>query len=182
MDTNTWILLCIYIINQSWEQHSSKRTINIYLKREWTDYTEIHLPKWNYVRNQRHQRNTWRYFPINQKLIQLYQQAEPILMDKCKYGTYHTGYFHGVSNNNISLITCKYNIVITSKLQSYVLHWYHIYLLHSEIDKMEAIIFHRLHWTRIRYAVRKDVTNCDTFQRTKIPKKKYGKLPDKLAE
>ena len=39
-----------------------------------------------------------------------------------------------------------------------------------------------MHWTDMRYAVWKEVTNCDTCQRTKRSKEKYGKLPAKLAE
>ena len=37
-------------------------------------------------------------FPINLILIAKYQQQEPIIRDKCKYGTYHKGYFRGGSN------------------------------------------------------------------------------------
>ena len=66
---------------------------------------------------------------------------EPIIRDKFKDGTYHKGSFCGGSNIDLSLITCKDKIVIMSILQSYVLHWYHTYLLYSGMDRMEAIIF-----------------------------------------
>ena len=46
---------------------------------------------------------------------------------------------------------------------------------------MEAIICQRLYWPNIIDAIRKEVYNCDTCQRTKLSNKKYGKLPDKLA-
>ena len=55
-------------------------------------------------------------------------------MTKYKNGTYHKGYFHGGSNDDLSLITCKDKIVIPSKIQSYALHWYHTYLLHPGMD------------------------------------------------
>ena len=90
--------------------------------------------------------------------------------------------FPGCSNIDINLITCKDKIVITSKLQSYVVHWYHMYLLRPRTDITETIICQHLYWPDIRYAVRKEVTNCDTWQRTKRSNKKYGKLPGKLAE
>ena len=61
-------------------------------------------------------------FPINLKLIQLYQQLEPSITSKNKYGTYHKGYFCGVSNTDLKLITCKDNIIIPSIFQSYVIH------------------------------------------------------------
>ena len=69
-------------------------------------------------------------FPINIKLIQKYQRLEPSIIVKYKNGTYHKVNFHGVINIDLNLITCADKIVIPSILQSYVLHWYHTYLLH----------------------------------------------------
>ena len=103
-------------------------------------------------------------------------------MDKYKNGTYHDGSFCGGSNDNISLIMCKDKIGIPLKIQIYVLHWYYAYILHPGIDRTEGMIFQHLYWFDIRYAVRKEVTNCDTCQRTKRSNKKYGKLPAKLPE
>ena len=88
---------------------------------------------------------------------------------KYKDGTYHKGYFRGVSNIDLKLITCKDKIVIPSKLQSYVLHWYHKYLLHTGMDRTEAMICQHFYWPDIRDAVQEEVTNCDTCQRTKQP-------------
>ena len=69
-------------------------------------------------------------FPINLRLIQRHQWAEPSLTAKNKGGKYQKGYFREGSNKNLSLITHEDKIVITSKIQGYVLHWYHTYLLH----------------------------------------------------
>ena len=44
--------------------------------------------------------------------------------------TYHEGSFCGVINIYPNLIMCEYNIFILSIIQRYVLHWYHMYLLH----------------------------------------------------
>ena len=99
-----------------------------------------------------------------------------------KNGTYHKGYSHGVSNGDLKLIMCKDKIVIPSKLQSYVLHWYYTYLLHPVMDITEAMIRQHFYWPDIRDDVRKEVTNFDTCQRTKQSNKKYGKLPAKLDE
>ena len=41
------------------------------------------------------------------------------------------------------------------------------------------MICQNIYWPGIRYAVRKEVTNCDTFQHTKPSNIKYGKLPVK---
>ena len=107
---------------------------------------------------------------------------EPIIRAKCKDGTCHKGSLRGGSNIDFNLITCKDKIVVPSKLQSYVLHWYHMYLLHPRMDRTELMVCQHFYWLNIRDAVRKEVNNCDTFQHKKLSNKKYGTFPDKLAE
>ena len=46
-------------------------------------------------------------FHINLKLIQRYQQAEPIIIDKYKSGMYHKGYFCGGGNIYLNIIMCE---------------------------------------------------------------------------
>ena len=94
-------------------------------------------------------------FPINLKLIKTYQWSEPIILAKYKNGTYHKGSFCGDSKIYLKLIMCKDNIVILSKLQSYVLHWYHTYILHTGMDITEAMIFQHLYWPDVRDVVSK---------------------------
>ena len=105
-------------------------------------------------------------FPINLKLIQKYQRLELSIIAKYKYGLYHKDSFCGGINSDINLITCKDKIVILSKLQSYVLHWYHTYLLHPGMDRAEAMVCQHLYWPDIIDAVRMELINCDTCQRT----------------
>ena len=88
-------------------------------------------------------------------------------MDKCKDGTYHKGYFLGGINVDLNIIACEDKIVISSIIQSYVLYWYHTYILCPDMDRTEAIIFQHLYWTSKIEALQKEVTNCDTFQYTK---------------
>ena len=71
----------------------------------------------------------------------------------------------GGNNIDHTLITCEDKIVIPSKLQGYVLHWYHKYLLHPGMDTTEAMIRQHLYWPYKRDADRKEVINCDTCQR-----------------
>ena len=61
-------------------------------------------------------------FTINLILIGQYQQKYPRLKAKYTTGMYQRGSFCGGSNIYLNLITCKDNIFIMSKLQSYVLH------------------------------------------------------------
>ena len=77
-------------------------------------------------------------------MIQKSQQEEPIITAKYKYGKYHKGYLRGDINIDINLITCKDKIVIMSKLQSYVVHWHHTYILHTGMDRTEVVICQHL--------------------------------------
>ena len=76
-------------------------------------------------------------------------------MDKYKDSTYHKSYFCGGSNIDINLIMCEDKIVITSIIQSYVLHWYHKHLFHTGMDIMEAMICQKIYRPGIIDAVRK---------------------------
>ena len=75
-------------------------------------------------------------FPINLIMIKK-QREEPSITAKYKDGTYHKGYFCGGSNIDLNLITSKDRIFIASKIQSYVVHCYHAYLLHPGMDSVE---------------------------------------------
>ena len=79
-------------------------------------------------------------FLINLKLIQKYQQLEPSITAKYKDHTYQKGSFLGGSNTDLKIIMCKYNILIPSILQIYVVYWYHTYLLHPGMDRTEEMI------------------------------------------
>ena len=103
-------------------------------------------------------------------------------MAKYKTVTYKKGSFCGGINMNLNLITCEDKSIILSIIQSYVLDWYHIYLLHPEMYITESTILQRLYWPSIGNSVRKEVTNCDTCQHTKESKIKYGKSPAKESE
>ena len=76
--------------------------------------------------------------------------------------------FCGGSDIIFHLKACKDNIVLMVMLQIYVLHWYHAYLLHPGLDKMDAIIRKYLYWPEIKKYFRLEVSNGDTCQRTKI--------------
>ena len=95
--------------------------------------------------------------------------------------TYHKYSFRGGSNINIIIITCDDNIVIPSILQSYVLHWYHTYLLHPLMNRTEVTIHQNLYWPGMIYAVCKEVKCFDTCQCSKRSNIKYSKLPAKEA-
>ena len=95
---------------------------------------------------------------------------------------YQTCSFIGGINIYLDLIMCEDNIFMMSILQSCVLHWYHRYLLYLVMDITEAISFQHFYCPGIRDAVQKEVTNCDTWQRTKRSNIKDWKWPAKEAE
>ena len=103
-------------------------------------------------------------------------------MAKYEDGMYHKGSSDGAINIHNNLITCEDNLLILSKIQSYVLNCYHKYILRPLMNPMEVMICQHFYWIGIRNAVQKEVTNCDTCQHTKQSNKKYGKLQAKLAE
>ena len=72
--------------------------------------------------------------PINLKLKEQHQRKYPSLRAKYKQGTYYVGSFRRGSYKYINLITCEDNIVTLAILQSCVLHWYRMYLLHPGMD------------------------------------------------
>ena len=45
---------------------------------------------------------------------------------------------------------CKDNIFLMVMLHIYVSHWYHMYLLHPGLDKMDAIIRKYFYWPEIK--------------------------------
>ena len=120
-------------------------------------------------------------FRITLKFVQRYQQSYPTLMDKYNNDMYHKASFCGGINDNLSLIACMDKTAIPSIHQSYVLHWYHTYLLHPVLDRTETMIWQHLYWPNIRYAIRKKV-KIVTFVNLQKDQIKYGKLPAKLSE
>ena len=96
-------------------------------------------------------------FPLSFKILDRYQQEEPILTGKLKCA----GYKKGSScrgQNTIKLVTFNNKIVIPQLLHRYVVKWYRMYLLHPVLGKMEMIIFEHFYWPAIRDALLKEVT------------------------
>ena len=88
-------------------------------------------------------------FTLKFKLIDLYKRDDPFLIEKLKYTKYQKGYFCR-SCNTIKLATYKEKIDIPQKLKNYIVKWYHTYLLHSVLYRMEKMILQHLYWSGIR--------------------------------
>ena len=57
-----------------------------------------------------------------------------------------------------------------------------MYILLTGIYRIREIIHQHLYWPITRPAIRKEVKNDNTCQRTKLSNTKYGKLPAKEAD
>ena len=82
----------------------------------------------------------------------------------------------------LNLITGEDKIVIPSIIKSCILHWFHTYLRHPVLYRMEVMIWEHCTGQVFRKSVQKEVTKCDTCQRTKRSNKKYVILPSKEAK
>jgi hypothetical protein len=80
------------------------------------------------------------------------------------------------------VITYEKKIYIPQYLRKRIVWWYHTYLQHPGITRMEATLIQNLIWTNIRKDVEAAVKNCHECQIGKKVRKKYGELPEKLAE
>ena len=67
-------------------------------------------------------------------------------------------------------------------MQSRVVQWYHHYLQHPGANRLEETLVAVMYWPGMRYRIRKYVKSCNRCQKNKSRKRKYGKLPPKIAE
>ena len=81
-----------------------------------------------------------------------------------------------------SLITFQDKIVVPSTLQGRILAWYHEYLAHPGMTRLEATLRATLIWPDMRKDVERFVRTCRKCQFNKKQRKKYGLLPLKKAE
>ena len=67
-------------------------------------------------------------------------------------------------------------------MQSHIVQWYHHYLQHPGANRLKDTIVAVMYWPGMRYCIRKYVISCNRCQKGKSRKRKYGKLPPKMAE
>ena len=121
-------------------------------------------------------------YPLTYKIIDQYQQQDPILKKTIKQSTMYTLEPFRGGGKDRQLICYKGKIVIPTILRSRVLTWYHEYLCHPGIVRTLATISQHLYWPNMKRDVINHVGACDRCQRLKKQKKKYGHLPEKIAE
>jgi hypothetical protein len=80
------------------------------------------------------------------------------------------------------VITYEKKMCIPQSLRKRIMWWYHTYLQHPGITRMEATLRQNLTWLNVRKVVEAAVRNCHERQIGKKVRKKYGEIPEKLAE
>ena len=76
----------------------------------------------------------------------------------------------------------KSRLVIPRTLRRKVITWYHHYLMHPGHTRLEDTIAATMYWRTMRTDIRRHVKACPSYQKGKKRRRKYGKLPPKLAE
>jgi hypothetical protein len=122
-------------------------------------------------------------YPLEYRVIDRYQQRDRALLAKLKQNA--SGYavkpFCGGGKQR--LLICKHDkIVIPKPLRQRVISWYHETLCHPGINRTEETISQHLWWPKMRDDITNHVSTCPTCQKNKKQRKKYGHLPEKIAE
>jgi hypothetical protein len=82
----------------------------------------------------------------------------------------------------VELITRHKLIVIPKTLQNRIVAWYHHYLAHPGMTRLEATLRETMTWHNMRKDILSHVRTCPQCQKYKKVRPKYGKLPEKKAE
>ena len=120
-------------------------------------------------------------FPLSYRIIEREQAKDKQLGKNLSNTVYRVKTFRGGGKTR-TLICYSEKIAVPRTLQRKVIEWYHDNLCHPGHTRTEATIRQHFHWPTLREDVRKYCATCDVCQRTKKNKKKYGTLPEKVAE
>jgi hypothetical protein len=80
-----------------------------------------------------------------------------------------------------TVITYDNNIYIPQSLRKRIVWWYHTYLQHPGITRMEANLRQNLTWPNLKKDVEAAVKNLHECQIGKKVKNKYGDLSEKMV-
>ena len=76
----------------------------------------------------------------------------------------------------------QHKLVIPGALRKRALQWYHHYLQHPGVTRLEETLAQVLWWPKMREHARRFVKGCKACQKGKGKARKYGHVPAKLAE
>jgi transposase InsO family protein len=118
-------------------------------------------------------------FPMNPTLIQQEQEKDKKLQQDIQKNVekYRKRKLEGAD-----IITHHKLIVIPKPLQKRIVAWYHHYLAHPGMTRLEATLRETMTWPNMRKDIESHVRTCPQCQKYKKVRPKYGKLPEKQAE
>jgi len=80
------------------------------------------------------------------------------------------------------LVYNQSRLVIPQVLRTRAVQWYHHYLQHPGISRLEETLVAVMFWPGLRVDVRRHVKSCKRCQLGKRRKRKYGHVPPKIAD
>ena len=83
---------------------------------------------------------------------------------------------------NNEIFTKNGKIYVPKILRAEVLDLYHLFLCHPGITRLQMTISQTMTWEGLAKECKYHVKTCDICQTSKKSTRKYGKLPEKLAE
>jgi hypothetical protein len=118
-------------------------------------------------------------FPMNPQLIQQEQEKDKTLQQDIQKNVekYRKRKLEGVE-----VLTHHKLIVIPKSLQKRIVTWYHHYLAHPGMTRLEATLRETMTWPNMRKDIESHVRTCPQCQKYKRVRPKYGKMPEKHAE
>jgi transposase InsO family protein len=118
-------------------------------------------------------------FPMNPALIQKEQEQDEKLQQDIQKNVekYRKRKLEGAD-----IVTHHKLIVIPKVLQKRIVAWYHHYLAHPGMTRLEATLRETMTWPNMRKDIESHVRTCPQCQKYKKVRPKYGKLPEKQAE
>jgi hypothetical protein len=120
-------------------------------------------------------------YPLAYKTIGKFQEKDNELMKRLEKNRYVLKSFHGGGKDR-QLVCYQGKIVIPKTLQTRTVNWYHHLLGHPGINRTEESIYQHLWWPKMRQLITTIVSTCVPCQKNKRKSKKYGLLPEKVAE
>jgi hypothetical protein len=115
--------------------------------------------------------------PMSPSIIAREQQKDSQLQELIK----RSDKFSERNIERSTVITYEKNIYIPHSLRKRIVGWYHTYLQHPGITRMEATLMQNLTCPNIRKDVETAVKSCHECQIGKKVRKEYGEVPEKLA-
>src|SRR5210317_1941473 len=146
--------------------------------------TEVEADLYCYAKTKKQvQQEEEEHCPLTYQLIGKEQSKDVKLMSlaTAKMKGYNIATFLA-ADKKWDLICYGQKIVIPKILQTRIINWYHNYLGHPGINRTEETIGQHLWWPKMRSQITPIVSTCESCQSNKRRFKKYGLLPEQVAE